>query len=266
MKPIRPIALIAFMFSLCIPLPKLNAQAISPEKFMNPPIQYWPRPLWFWNNTTVDGNGITMQMQAMHDLCGYGGFGIVPFGKKFRPEYLSGDYLALYGVMLKKAKELGMTISLYDEFGFPSGSIGAFDEGDGKPRFQLKYPDRTIRRLDNEEAVVTGPTVFAKKVPDGKLMGIVAMDTSSLKRVDITREAKDGILKWEVPAGTWKVMIFTCVLDGRPVVDYLDPDACRLFTREVHDGYDGRFAEYFGTTIGGTFFDEPSMFNAQFRT
>ena len=124
------------------PLPRRNSA--------NPPIQYWPRPLWFWNNTEVTADGVLQLMQAMRDKCGYGGFGVVPFGKNFKPEYLSEDYLKIYGKMLEKAKELGMTISLYDEFGFPSGSVGAFAEGDDTPRFQQKYPDLTIQRLDKD--------------------------------------------------------------------------------------------------------------------
>lgn len=239
---------------------------ISKDEFKHPPIQYWPRPLWFWNNTTVDEQGITEQIQALHDLCGYGGFGVVPFGKNFSPEYLSEDYLKLYGIMLKKAKELDMTISLYDEFGFPSGSVGAFAEGDGKPRFQLKYPDQTIKRLDKAEDEITGPFLYATKIPEGKIMGAVAMETNTRERIDITGKVSGGMLKWDVPAGKWKIMIFTCVLDGHPVVDYLNPDACIKFTHMVHDVYFDRFREYFGTTVGGTFFDEPSMFNAQFRT
>ena len=240
-------------------------QTFSKEQFKNPSIEYWPRPLWFWNNTTVTGEGIVQQMQSLRDQCGYGGFGVVPFGKEFRPEYLSEDYLKLYGIMLAKAKELGMTISLYDEFGFPSGSVGAFSEGDGTPRFQLRFPEQTIERLDKTEDEVTGPEFYEKKIPDGKLMGVVAMEATSMKRIDITDHVYDGILKWEVPSGKWKVMIFSCVIDGNPLLDYLKPEAARNFTKMVHEVYYSHFKEYFGTVIGGTFFDEPSMFRAQFR-
>jgi len=204
-------------------------------------------------------------MQSMRDKCGYGGFGVVPFGKNFKPEYLSEDYLNIYGQMLAKAKELGMTISLYDEFGFPSGSVGAFAEGDGTPRFQQKYPDLTIRRLDKAEEEITGPVIYKKKVPDGKLMGAVAMETRSKERIDITGNVKDGILKWEVPSGLWKIMFFNCVIDGNPLADYLNPEAVGHFTKMVHDVYYDRFRDYFGTVIYGTFFDEPSMYRADFR-
>ena len=44
-----------------------------------------------------------------------------------------------------------MTISLYDEFGFPSGSVGAFAEGDDTPASSKNIPDQTIERLDKTE-------------------------------------------------------------------------------------------------------------------
>lgn len=242
-----------------------EAQFPSPEQFREPPIQFWPRPLWFWNNTEVTADGISDQMLSMRDECGYGGFGVVPFGRNFRPVYLSKDYLAIYGKMLAKAKELGMMISLYDEFGFPSGSVGAFTEGDNTPRFQQKYFDQTIRRLDKTEDTLTGPRNFEKKIPEGKLMGVVAMNLTDLQRIDITRLVSGGTLRWKVPSGTWRVMIFTSVIDGVPIADYLDPGAAVNFTRMVHDVYYGRFKDYFGSVIYGTFFDEPSMFHASFR-
>lgn len=86
-----------------------------------------------------------------------------------------------------------------------------------------------------------------------------------MKRIDITDHVVDGILKQKVPSGKWKVMIFSCVIDGNPLLDYLKPEAAINFTKMVHDVYYSNFKEYFGTVIGGTFFDEPSMFCAQFR-
>jgi hypothetical protein len=62
-----------------------DGQTIPKEEFIHPPIHFWPRPLWFWNNTVVDENGVSQQMQEFRDKCGYGGFGIVPFGLKFKP-------------------------------------------------------------------------------------------------------------------------------------------------------------------------------------
>ncbi len=253
----------AALLGMCSKAP--HDRSLTQKTFARPPIRYWPRPLWFWNNTEVTAEGVVEQMQAMRDRCGYGGFGPLPFGKSFAPEYLSEPYLEVYRAMLAKARELGMTISLYDEFGFPSGSVGAFAEGDDTPRFQRKYPELTIQRLDKAEEEIAGPRAYEKEIPGGKLMGVVAMDPSGLKRHDLTGLVTDGQLKWNAPPGRWKVMFFTCVLDGKPIADYLNPEAAERYTGMVHDVYYDRFRDYFGDVISGTFFDEPSMFHAQFR-
>jgi len=156
-------------------------------------------------------------------------------------------------------------MSLYDEYGFPSGSAGAFSNGDGNPRFQLKFPEQTIKRLDKVEEEVSGPRLYEKKIPAGKLMGVVAMDIISMRRIDLTSKVYDGLLKWKVPLGKWKIMIFSCVEDGNPGVDYLCPEYVRNFIEMTHEAYYSHFKEYFGTVISGTFFDEPSMFRAKFR-
>jgi len=265
LEKLKNLCLLVLIANLWLHGNKSMAQPFSKEHFNNPPIHYWPRPLWFWNNTTVTEEGITSQMQAFRDQCGYGGFGILPFRKNFKPEYLSEDYFRIYSRALETAKKLGLTMSLYDEFGFPSGSAGAFTTGDGIPRFQLRYPEQTIKRLDKIEDDINGPAAFEKKIPEGKLMGVVAMDLSSMKRIDLTNRISDGILKWKVPAGKWKIMIFSCVKDGNPLVDYLNPEYVRNYIKMTHEAYYSHFKEYFGTIISGTFFDEPSMFRAKFR-
>ena len=61
-------------------------------------------------------------MQTMRDECGYGGFGVA-ISVRFQSGISVGKLLKFLWQMLAKAKRLGMTISLYDEFGFPSGLL-----------------------------------------------------------------------------------------------------------------------------------------------
>jgi len=68
--------------------------------FVEPPVSSWPRPLWFWNETEVTVEPLLEQMQKSKDLCRYGGFAILPFGKNFRPKYLSEEYFTVYGAVL----------------------------------------------------------------------------------------------------------------------------------------------------------------------
>src|ERR1035437_8075313 len=169
----------------------LKGQDISKEQFLKPSIKYWPRPLWFWNNTTVKEEVVESQMLAFRDSCGYGGFGILPFGKKFQPEYLSENYFKVYGKALAIAKKLGLAMCLYDEFGFPSGGAGAVN-GDDVPRFSLQYPDQTIKRLDKIEVEMKGPALYENKIPKGALMGVVAMETGTGQRINLSRMVEKG--------------------------------------------------------------------------
>ena len=123
-----------------------------------------------------------------------------PSARNSNPTYLTEDYFKVYGVALKKAKELGMTMCLYDEYGFPSGSAGAI-HGDGVRRFANKHPEHTIKRLDKHEQDVTGPAAWSQEIPQGRVMSIVAMDMDSKKRVDLTGMIKDGQVAWHVPEG-----------------------------------------------------------------
>lgn len=241
-----------------------TGQLFLKDHFENPPVNYWPRPLWFWNNMTVDQDEVGRQMESYYDSCGYGGFGILPYGEKFKPEYLSELYFQVYGRALEKAKKLGVTMCLYDEFGFPSGSAG-YKNADGIARFQLRYPGQTLKRLDKAEEIVAGPEFYEKSLAKGALMGIVAMDTVSKKCIDLTTYVDGNVMRWKVPEGIWKVMFFYCVEDGIPIVDYLDPESVRNFIQMTHEAYYSRFKEYFGSTINSTFFDEPTLYHAQGR-
>ena len=233
--------------------------------FADPPVKYRPRPLWFWNNTEVTAAGIHEQMEKSCDLSKYGGFGILPFGKSFRPEYLSEEYFALYGQALKEARQRGMTMSLYDEYGFPSGSAGAPNSRDVS-LFAQRYPEATLKRLDKHEEAVTGPAVYETMVPPGTLMSAVAMNTATLERVDLTGQVQERRIRWQAPSGTWKIMVFTCVKDGYPCCDYLDPEAVDKFIEMTHQAYYDRFKDHFGTTIDSTFYDEPTLYRGEGRT
>src|SRR5512137_1488636 len=105
-------------------LPVLYSADVKGD-FVNPPLKFRARPLWFWNDTAVTAAAVEAQLQGNRDKSGYGGLAPLPFGAKFTPKYLSEEYFALYGAAVAKARQLGMFLTLYDEYGFPSGSCGA---------------------------------------------------------------------------------------------------------------------------------------------
>jgi hypothetical protein len=158
------IALACLICATVLPVP---CQADLKSDFVNPPLKFRSRPLWFWNNTAVTAAEVEAQLQGNRDRSGYGGMAPLPFGPQFTPKYLSEEYFTLYGAAVRKSRELVTFLTIYDEYGFPSGSCGA-NMGDGIPRFKNKYPDATLRRLDKFEETVTGPTLYSNRFPPAR--------------------------------------------------------------------------------------------------
>lgn len=183
-------------------------------------MKWRPIPLWFWNNTTIEDCTLEEQLEKMILTDNYGGCAILPFGKQFSPSYLSDDYFRIYGRVVEKAKELGAKMSIYDEYGFPSGSMGAIN-GSGVTTFMNNHPEQTIKRLDKTEFTAVGGSMFCQKLTvSGKVMSILAWNTDTNEIVNLRNSlSENNELKWEAPDGNWKIMLFQCVKDGDPNVD-----------------------------------------------
>ncbi|HUT89044.1 MAG TPA: glycosyl hydrolase [Thermoguttaceae bacterium] len=248
--------------------PGAAAWAEIQRDFGDPPLRCKPRPLWFWNGPLSEGR--THEMMERSRESGYGGFGILP-APNMTPEFMTPEFLDRYQEAVDNAAALGQKMCLYDEYWFPSGAAGG--------QLARRFPEALSKRLDMLEVEVTGPQRFEQKVPEGRLMGAVAMHGQTKRRIDLTASVAGGVLAWDVPPGPWKVMIFNCVTDGgRDLVDYLDPDAVGRFIELTYDRYYLKFPEHFGKTIDSAFFDEPTFhwveggrawtpkFNAAFET
>lgn len=265
---IRPLILGLMMLGLAAchePVP--GAEPFTEAGFADPPMKYRPVPLWFWNDTEVDVDGVDAQLRQMVLRDGYGGCAIIPFGRDFQPEYLGEEYMRIYSHAVDLADSLGAQMSLYDEYGFPSGSMG-FSNADGVPRFQIAHPDRTIKRLDRHEMPVACSRTLEYDLDTlpGKLMAVAAYDMVSRSSVSLRDSVRDGRLVWTAPeSGDWRVMVAECVVDGKPRLDYLDPEGVECFIQDTHEKYYSAFGPKFGSVVTSTFFDEPTMYYAQGR-
>ena len=248
--------------SLILALPLLLAPSLSEAsaddaelrgEFADPPLRWQSRPLWFWNGK-LDAEK-TKRMVGACKAAGYYGMGILPCnGMGF--DFMSPEFLKQYKVAVDEAGKLGMKMCLYDEFWFPSGSAGGL--------LAKKHPEALGKRLDMLATDVSGPREFIQAVPEGTLMGAVAMAAATKQRLDITASIKNGTLRWNVPAGSWKVMIFTCVHDGGGgLVDYLEPKAVDAFIKLTYQAYHDAMPDQFGTTIDGAFYDEPAFYHVE---
>jgi len=221
--------------------------------FESPPFRYHSRPLWFWNGR-LDAER-TKATVAACKAAGYHGMGILP-AKGMGHDFMSPGFLRQYKVAIDEAGRLGMKMCLYDEFWFPSGSAGGL--------LASNHPEALGKRLDMDVTDVKGPAEITQKLAGGTLMGVVAMEAATKRRLNITTGVKDGVLRWQAPAGDWQVMVFRCVPDGGGgLVDYLEPRAVETFIKLTYQAYHDAMPEHFGTTIDSAFYDEPAFYHVK---
>lgn len=227
--------------------------------FANPPNMYRPQPFWHMNGELTK-EGIYEQLTNAYQKDGFGGVSILPltpaqmWGTEgvcpgTTPEYLSEGYFDRYRDILECSEELGTEVILYDDVDFPSGVLGG--------RMTKEFPQYTQKRLNKEDLDIVGPKQVRKQVPTKDLfMGTVAMNMQTQERVDLTNQVVDGMLTWNAPKGTWKVMSFSLEYNVDTRLDYMDKEAVNQFISMTYEQYASRFSDFFSKTVRRTFFDD----------
>ena len=169
----------------------------------------------------------------------------------------------------RQANKAGLSLWLYDEYGYPSGTAG-FETLEGHPELQARgaliaYADVAA----GEEAKV--------EIPPGNRLFAAAMPLADGKP-DVDRQVElpmpsGGTLAWRAPAeGKWRVCAIAedSVYTGThsqvslvlkaPYINMLDPRATKRFIALTHERYAAHFTkEEFPEIFRSTFTDEPAL-------
>ena len=198
-----------------------------------PSREYSPIPFWFLNGN-LTRREIRRQLQDFRD---HGVFGVVlhpRMGLSRRIQYLSPVFFRYLRTAVETAAELEMTVVLYDEGMYPSGSAGGLvTEG---------HPELASRGL----SLVQSPS------PQDRVLW----------------QGEPGFLVERFSGGTIRGLHYG-EDDGQPYApksaDILNPKAVNRFIALTHEAYAREFQPYFGTTILGIFTDEPSILGRNTR-
>lgn len=249
-------------------LPKLP-QADRPlaERFADPPAS--ARIIRILHKQADD---LTAQDKVLRQLAaqGFGGFvGNVAFDGYLEDEAKWTAFLR--GV--REAKAAGMSLWLYDERGYPSGSAGGLTLRD--------HPEWAARGLLVAQATASAGEVVLD-VPPGKLVvatalpvrdGIIVLDQAR----DLAANVSGGKLRWTAPTGEWCVMAMTddLIFENThaalslayklPCINMLEPEPTARFLEVTHDRYAARLGNDLGRWFVSTFTDEPSLMNVWLR-
>jgi len=213
-----------------------------------------------------------LQDQQLRELAeqGFGGFagnvafnGYVDDESKW-PAFVRG---------VSAAKAAGMSLWLYDECGYPSGSARDLTLKD--------HPEFGARGLLIASTNVAGGAV-SLQLPPGELLLAAAYPRRNgvidLKQVrDLRASVADGRLSCQLPAGEWFVAALThdVILEGthieasvafrNPYINLLMKDATARFLEVNHDAYANHMGANLGKYFLSTFTDEPSLMSYWFK-
>jgi hypothetical protein len=248
-----------------------------------PAATYKQHTRWWWPGSAVTEEGIQWELDQMLQQ-GFGGVEIMNpwrFYTKGNIDYLSPEFLRLTQFTLAAAKARGMEVSL--NFG-PGWGFG----GSWVP------PTERSKVLSQTAVELTGPQVFEDVLPlysypklrrdsqnfyfeteapdNQEIQGVVAaltngdgLDGETL--VDLTSQVENNRLRWEVPAGRWRLMIFRLNYTGQKnaatdnfpqqewVVDHFSKTAMTNYCNYLGGAFYKSFGRDFGGALGTLFSD-----------
>ena len=186
--------------------------------------------------------------------------------------------------LLSEAEDLGMSVLIYDEDGFPSGPAGgqvlaSYPEGEARG---LYYSYAFVERSGNVKIdLPRGNPVYVKAAPisGDRLEPGNAIDiTGACQGKTIQWGPADQALDWGTPdRDRWLVMIFSddnlyertfadAVPNLKPsyhLINLMDKKAVSEFIRLTHERYYERCRRFFGRVIPAFFTDEPCLLTYQ---
>lgn len=233
------------------------------KNFQNPPRNFSPIPFWFLNNDLKEEEIIWAldEFEKKHI-----------FGAVLHPRtgleinYLSDEYFQKIKFIIEEMKKRNQFIILYDEYNWPSGTIG------GKllrehPEFKQKFLDYKKYKLKKNKKVefkVEGEFLAAF------LVNLTTKEVNNVtnlfdgEKISITsKKNKCEIIIYYIRLMNDLLYATTCAPNTkaeRGYIDLLNPSAVKYFIEQTHEQYKERFGEDFGKDIIGFFTDEPGNY------
>ncbi len=221
--------------------------------------EFAPVPWWAWSDTM---NKAEMRRQLrMMKKGGIRQFFIYASYGMMYPEFLSDEWWDYVGFTIEECKKLGLYVWIYDDLAWPSGTAAG--------HVLQEHPEHRCRLIvcNKYEIPAGGSFIYTGgSLPlevlcsqDGNWIPI-ALDENKHWLNDTGKTAKiicmdvrfyNGVeLSCKRSGGTW---------NQRGYIDMLDAEAVKCWMQYIHIPYKEKFGQYFGKTVRGFFFDEPTM-------
>ena len=218
-----------------------KGRLFSIEEFKAPPSEYAPTFAWSWNEP-ITREGIDEQLSDFHAV-GIRSLYILPLPKDFRPtlmattfspEYLSEEFFALVSYAIRKAKDMGMMLWLYDEGGWPSGGACG--------NTYKQNPEAATEILHAREILLPAGECYRKSED-----AIAAFLGKT--RVTDGYSANEAVVLTEYYTEP--------TVPSANLIDNLNASVISTFLKNTYEGYVKAVGDLFGDSVKLIFTDEP---------
>lgn len=200
------------------------------------------------------------------------------------PDFGGSGWWKDFDIVIEEAKKRRMRIWILDDAHFPTGQANGI--------IPNKYPERARKYIMMQHTDCVGPVVKAsldvnvmmtkkftwldfgktRNVPlinEPKLLSVTAVrliekDIIDNEIIDLTDKVVDGWLKWDVPAGVWRICVSFETYDfgaRNDYINYIDEKSVDALIESIYKPHYQHYASEFGNTIAGFFSDEPGFYN-----
>ncbi|MBC7958291.1 MAG: hypothetical protein H7X94_00355 [Vallitaleaceae bacterium] len=199
------------------------------------------------------------------------GIGSFTVESRPHPEYLQKGWWRDLDIIIDEAKKRKMKVWLYDDCGFPSGSVSG--------ELVKKYPEyrKKFLRIVHIDSIgpLKGSSFLIRQwlKKDESVVAVVAAARSNLSDVllsdtliDITDHMVNGVVYWDLPEGSWRVFVLIKSLNCAEELteNHLNPlekEAVGAFIKLAFEPTYEHLKQEFGETLQGFFTDEPRFGN-----
>lgn len=244
------------------------------KEFIHPPAEFGPIPFWFWNDELSEKE----LLRQLHDFHSKEISGVVihpRMGLSHETPYLSDSYMALVQIVVAEAAKLGMSIILYDEGMYPSGSACGLvvkqNSNYASRGLRMEEHSCGIKGIDLPVICSPGEVIVAAIAISKLSKEIIAHDLSV-----ILDHTKDRLSFVPADDGEWSVLLFIETnsegtirgvhfgqddgeADAPLAADLLNPEAVEAFISITHERYYSWLSQDFGSTVIAFFTDEPDL-------
>lgn len=230
-----------------------NDYLVELNNFTNPDNKY--RALQIVHDYfALEGETYEQKTQSVLDR----GFGGIVTNDQWNAKYLSDEQqLSVLNKVIKAAKENGLRVWLYDEYGYPSGSAGDLVCKDNEDYKAVYLHQTTVQGSGTGQQTIDIPDNFVKV----NSVSIMQND----KYVTADGIVENGKIKFNGVDGKWTAYIYCVVMydhghDGysQTYPNLLNKDAVKKFIQVTYDKY-CETVEDFPKVIEAFFTDEPQL-------